>query len=222
MLEDLARRAASLAANGRAILGITGSPGAGKSTLAELLVEVLDPDGAWLARVSMDGFHLADAALDRLGRRAQKGAIDTFDAYGYIAMLRRLRTDREHTIYAPDFHRTLEQPIAGAIAIDPAIRLVITEGNYLLSAEDPWPEARREMEEVWFVELDDRVRRARLVARHVEFGKTPETARRWVGEVDELNARAITARRDLADLCIDISRLEAESPRPAGIQAEPG
>src|SRR5216684_7010769 len=137
LLDDLASRASSLAADQRATLGITGSPGAGKSALAALLVELLDPEDEWVARVPMDGFHLADAALDRLGRRAQKGAIDTFDAYGYIAMLRRLRTDREHTIYAPDFHRTLEQPIAGAIAIDPAIRLVITEGNYLLSAEDP-------------------------------------------------------------------------------------
>ena len=222
LLDDLARRAASLAADGRAILGITGTPGTGKSTLAELVANVLDPEGAWVARVPMDGFHLADAALDRLGRRGRKGAIDTFDAYGYLAMLRRIRTEHDHAIYAPDFHRAIEQPIAAAIAIDPAIRLVITEGNYLLSPEEPWPEVRRELTEVWYVELDEQVRRARLVARHVEFGKTEAAARRWVDEVDEVNAQTIAARRDLADLRISMSRLEAEDPRLAGIQAKAG
>jgi pantothenate kinase len=222
LLDDLARRAASLAADGRAILGITGTPGTGKSTLAELVANVLDPEGAWVARVPMDGFHLADAALDRLGRRGRKGAIDTFDAYGYLAMLRRIRTEHDHAIYAPDFHRTIEQPIAAAIAIDPAIRLVITEGNYLLSPEEPWPEVRRELTEVWYVELDEQVRRARLVARHVEFGKTEAAARRWVDEVDEVNAQTIAARRDVADLRISMSRLEAEDPRLAGIRAKAG
>jgi pantothenate kinase len=213
-LDDLARRAEKLAVDGRAILGITGSPGAGKSALAGLLIELLDPEGAWVARVPMDGFHLADAALDRLGRRSRKGAIDTFDAYGYLAMLRRIQTERDHTVYAPDFQRTLEQPIAGAIAIAPATRLVITEGNYILSAEEPWPEVRRELMEVWYVELDELVRRARLVARHVDFGKSEAAARRWVDEVDEANARAIAARRGLADLWIYMSTPEAEVPPP--------
>jgi pantothenate kinase len=213
LLEDLARRAASLAAEGRAILGITGRPGAGKSTLAELLVDVLDPERAWVARVPMDGFHLADVMLDQLGRRTRKGAIDTFDAYGYLATLRRIRTELDHPIYAPDFQRTLEQPIAGAIAVGPAIRLVITEGNYLLSAEEPWPDVRRELTEVWLVELDEHVRRTRLVARHMAFGKTEAAARLWVDEVDEVNARTIAARQDLADLRISMSRLEMEHPR---------
>ncbi len=190
LLDDLASRASSLAADQRATLGITGSPGAGKSALAALLVELLDPEGEWVARVPMDGFHLADAALDRLDRRSRKGAIDTFDAFGYLAMLRRIRTERDHTVYAPDFQRTLEQPIAGAIAIAPAIRLVITDGNYLLSAEEPWPEVRRELTEVWY----------------------EAEARRWVDEVDEANARAIAVRRDLADLWVSLSTVETGAP----------
>ena len=212
-LDDLARRAAALAADGRAILGLTGSPGVGKSALAQLLIDVLDTEGAWVARMPMDGFHLADAALDRLGLRLRKGAIDTFDAYGYLTMLRRIRTECDHTVYAPDFQRMIEQPIAGAIAIRPSIRLVVTEGNYLLSAEEPWPDVRRELTEVWYVELDEPVRLARLVARHVEFGKSEVAARRWVDEVDEPNARAIAARRHLADLWVDVSStLEREVP----------
>ena len=163
-----------------------------------------------MVRVPMDGFHLADAALDRLGRRQRKGAIDTFDAFGYLALLRRIRTEQDDTVYAPDFERALEQPIAASIAIEPAVRLVITEGNYLLSATWPWPAIRELMAEVWYVELDDAVRRDRLVARHAAFGKSEPEARRWVTEVDEPNARQIASTRHLADLLVDMAALEGD------------
>lgn len=208
MLDELTRRAANLALSGRAILGITGCPGGGKSTLAERLVGRLDPEERWVVRVPMDGFHLADAALDRLGRRQRKGAIDTFDAFGYLALLGRIRTELDNSVYAPDFERVLEQPIAASIAIDADVRLVVTEGNYLLSATAPWPRIRDLMAEVWYVELDDTVRRNRLVARHVAFGKTEAEARRWVAEVDEPNARQIASTRHLADLLVDMAELE--------------
>lgn len=210
MLDELTRRAANLTVSGRAILGITGCPGGGKSTLAERLVASLDPAERWVVRVPMDGFHLADAALDRLERRQRKGAIDTFDAFGYLALLGRIRTELGHSVYAPDFERVLEQPIAAAIAIDPDVRLVVTEGNYLLSATSPWPSIRSLMAEVWYVELDDAVRRTRLVARHVAFGKSEMEAGRWVSEVDEPNARKIASTRHLADLLVDIAELEDE------------
>ncbi len=210
MLDELTRRAANLAVSGRAILGITGCPGSGKSTLAERLIASLDPEERWVVRVPMDGFHLADAALDRLGRRQRKGAIDTFDAFGYLALLARIRTELDNPVYAPDFERALEQPIAAGIAIDPGVRLVITEGNYLLSATLPWPRIRELMAEVWYVELDNTVRRNRLVARHVAFGKNEAEARRWVDEVDEPNARQIASTRHLADLLVDMAELEVD------------
>lgn len=211
MLDELAQRAAKLAASGRAILGITGCPGCGKSTLAERLAARLDPQERWVVRVPMDGFHLADAALDRLGRRQRKGGIDTFDAFGYLALLRRIRTERDNPVYAPDFERVLEQPIAASIAIEPEIRLVITEGNYILSTTWPWPRIRELMAEVWYLELDDTVRRDRLVARHVTFGKSLPEARRWVTEVDEPNARQIASTRHLADLLVDMAELEEDA-----------
>jgi len=158
----------------------------------------------------MDGFHLADDALVRLGRRDRKGAIDTFDGDGYLALLRRIRSERDRTVFAPAFERAIEQPIAGSIAIEPAVRLVVTEGNYLLAAAEPWPAVRGAIDEVWYCEADDDVRRQRLVARHVQFGKPEPDARRWVENVDEVNARLIAATRASADLVIDMTLVELD------------
>jgi len=183
----------------RPLIGIAGPPGAGKSTLAERLVTAVGPAAAW---VPMDGFHLADAALDRLGLRARMGAPETFDGWGYLALLRRLAVETDHPVWAPGFERTLEQPVAGSIPVDPEVRLVVTEGNYLLLDRPPWPQVRAALSEVWYVEADAGVRLERLLARHVEFGKSPAEARAWVAAVDEPNARLVERRRDAADLVI--------------------
>ncbi|MDQ4104710.1 MAG: nucleoside/nucleotide kinase family protein, partial [Actinomycetota bacterium] len=127
---DLVARAQGLAqCDGRRILGITGAPGAGKSTVARRLVKALA--GAAVL-VEMDGYHLAQVELERLGRVERKGAPDTFDAAGYVALLRRLRTPDAATVYAPEFRRAIEEPVAGAVPVPPGVPLVITEGNYLL------------------------------------------------------------------------------------------
>ncbi|WP_392959464.1 nucleoside/nucleotide kinase family protein [Streptomyces sp. LN245] len=202
--DDLVERAAALVRPGRrALLGIAGSPGAGKTTLAERLVGRLDEAGPFrVAHVPMDGFHLADAELDRLGRRDRKGAPDTFDAAGYAALLRRLREDEEELVYAPGFERVLEQPLAGALPVPRAARLIVTEGNYLLLREDAWARARAQLDEVWFCELDEADRIRRLVARHEEFGKDHETAVAWVLGTDQRNAELVAATRDRADLVV--------------------
>ncbi len=114
----------------RRLLGLTGSPGAGKSTLAEQVVDML-PGLAVL--LPMDGFHLAQEQLVVLDKVATKGAIDTFDGAGFVHLLERIRGNEERTIYAPVFRRDLEEPIAGSIAIDPDVPLVVVEGNYLLA-----------------------------------------------------------------------------------------
>jgi pantothenate kinase len=192
------------AVHDRVLLGITGSPGAGKSTLAAGLAEALRTRGVPVAAVPMDGFHLADVELDRLGRRERKGAIDTFDGYGYLALLRRVARETGNTVYAPTFDRTIEQPVAGAIAVEPGTRVVLTEGNYLLDESEPWGEVREALTEVWFCDLPDDVRRQRLVARHIRFGKTPAHARQWVDEVDQRNAERIETARRLADLVVHV------------------
>jgi pantothenate kinase len=221
-LGELVARVRRLVGDGgrRTLLGVTGSPGAGKSTLVQALLAALAPDpppglaaGTWVAHVPMDGFHLADVELDRLGRRARKGALDTFDAWGYLALLRRLRAEEPATVYAPGFERDLEQPIAGAIPVAPDARLVLTEGNYLLAAAAPWPSVAAELDEVWFCDPDDAVRRTRLVERHVAFGKAPPRAADWVRDVDEPNARLVAATRHRADLVVPAAVLDAVGAR---------
>ncbi|MEU3897396.1 nucleoside/nucleotide kinase family protein [Streptomyces sp. NPDC045251] len=209
--DDLVARARALPRGGRrAILGIAGSPGAGKSTLAECLVRELNGTGTpWVAHVPMDGFHLADAELDRLGRRDRKGAPDTFDAAGYAALLGRLREAAADggeaggdVVYAPGFERVLEQPVAGAVPVPPSARLVVTEGNYLLLGTGAWPRVRARLDEVWFCELAQAERVRRLVARHERFGKSHDDAVAWVSGSDERNAELVGATRDRADLVV--------------------
>ena len=205
-LAELADRAAALVpAGGRAILGIVGAPGSGKSTLAEQLLAELrrrHPDD-WVAHVPMDGYHLADAQLRRLGALNRKGAPDTFDADGYAHLLARLKSHPGEWIYVPGFERELEQPLAAALVVPPAARLIVTEGNYLLLDEPSWLAARARLDQAWFVTADPAVRIARLVARHIDFGKPPDAAREWVLTVDEGNARQIERTAAAADLVVE-------------------
>ncbi|MFJ4482977.1 nucleoside/nucleotide kinase family protein [Streptomyces longwoodensis] len=215
VFDDLLLRARSLVRGGhRAVLGIAGSPGAGKTTLAEHVVAALNEGGEpWVAHVPMDGFHLADAELDRLGLRDRKGAPETFDAAGYAALLRRLRDDEPDTVYAPGFERVLEQPLAGAIPVPPAARLVVTEGNYLLLDTGAWARVRPHLDEVWFCDPDAGERVGRLVARHEEFGKSHEEAVAWVRRSDEANAELVATTRERADLVVrEVAGLRRDTP----------
>lgn len=201
--EELVERARALAVPGeRRVLGIVGPPGAGKSTLARAVVEALGP--ALAVEVGMDGYHLSNAVLADLGRADRKGAIDTFDDAGYAALVGRIADARpgDPPVYAPVFRRELEEPVAAGVAVPADVPLVVTEGNYLLAPTGAWPAARARMAEVWYVEVPDDVRLARLEDRHHAFGKSRDDARRWARGSDQVNVALIEGTRDRADLVV--------------------
>lgn len=186
--------------NRRELLGVTGAPGAGKSTYAEEEREHFEQGGTSAAVLPMDGFHLPQAELVRLGRRDRMGAPDTFDVDGFVATLEALR--RPGVVSAPGFDRSVEEPVPHAIEIGDGIRVVIVEGNYLLHDAGGWERVRPLLDWVVFLAPDDAVRRERLVARHVAFGKTPAEAEEWVTRSDDPNAELVARTAARADLIL--------------------
>lgn len=203
-LERLAARVRRDArSDGRYLLGVVGSPGGGKTTLATGLVERLNArDPGIAASLPMDGFHLANSTLDRLGIHDRKGAIDTFDGWGFLALLDRVRSETEHTVFAPSFRRAVDEGVAGEIAIEPSARIVVVEGNYLLADTEPWSLVRERLDAAWFCSTPADEREARLIARHVRGGRTVAAATAWARDVDGTNALLIEVTRGRADLVV--------------------
>ena len=201
-LPERVRRLASQ--GGRVVVGIAGSPGAGKTTLAARLVAELNASaGAPVAvHLPMDGFHLANSTLDRLGIRGRKGAIETFDGWGFVALLERVRAERGHTVYAPSFERAVDEGIAGEVAVEPDARIVVVEGNYLLVDREPWNRIPALLTETWFCETPAEERVARLVDRHSRQGRSAEEALDWATSVDGANALLIEPTRSRADAVV--------------------
>lgn len=187
----------------RTIVGIVGMPGTGKSTLAQLVADELGPELSVV--VPMDGFHLAKSVIEGTPLAARRGAIDTFDAGGYLSLLKRIVRRTEPVVYAPFFLRGFEDPIGSSIAIPANVPIVVTEGNYLLADQEPWSGVRAMLSESWFVDTPSDLRIQRLIERHIAAGKTPREAQDWAEGPDEANARFIGATRSHADIVIDWS-----------------
>ena len=203
-LEAALERVISLTHNvdTRVIIGLVGKPGAGKSTLSSYLIKKLPKDTT--ALVPMDGYHLSNAQLAWLGRRDRKGAPDTFDSYGYAELLQRIRENHNQDIYFPIFHREIEESIAAEGVIHPDTSLVLTEGNYLLLGDAGWNRVAPTLTECWFVDVDDDRRMARLVARHIKFGKSSEEAHAWAHGTDQHNADLIETTKMKADVIVHL------------------
>ena len=201
-LEEVVSRAKSLMDGERKIVGLIGKPGAGKSTLSAQLIQQLGDQAAIL---NMDGYHLSNLALHELGRADRKGAPDTFDALGFTEILKRVKHEVDKNIYFPVFDRAIEESIAAQGVIVPSVKLVITEGNYLLHNGDNWSGVKNLLDESWFIEVDDSLRIKRLVNRHHKFGKSKVDALSWATGSDENNAKIVAQTRESADLIINLS-----------------
>lgn len=198
-------RAVDLATRGRrSVLGIAGAPAAGKSTYAEQLAAKLTADGHNVALVPMDGYHLAQTVLEELGLADVKGAPHTFDGYGFVALLRRLKEAPDEQIWVPRFDRGLEDSIAASIGVAPEVTLVVTEGNYLLFDEMPWATVRMLLDQCWYVDVPEQLRHDRLEARHRRYGRSPEEAHERTYGSDERNARLIAATARSADAIVQL------------------
>lgn len=202
-IRALAERALALGGSRRALLGIVGEPGAGKSTFAEQLLSEMERLRPGISiGVSMDGFHLAQQVIDRQGKSARKGTIDTFDARGFVAMLRRTVEEADEPLWWPEFRREIEEPVAQAVEIGAAHRVVVVDGNFLLATVPPWGEVRRLLTETWFLDADPQPRRERLIRRYVRYGFSEERARAKAEGVDEISSAAIRRTSAAADLTL--------------------
>jgi pantothenate kinase len=196
---------------GRFVLGLSGSPGAGKSTLAAALAATYG-----IPVVPMDGFHRPRAELETMGRLDAKGAPDTFDAEAYAALLASLHTGR--TVLAPAFDHRLPDPTPEAIEVPAGAGLVVTEGNYLLVDEPRWRAVREQLDAVWHLIPDELERVERLVRRHIEVGRDDTDARAWVDRVDQANADLVEAAAGHADEVLDLTDWGGEvHVAPAGL-----
>jgi pantothenate kinase len=176
----------------RTIIGVVGPPGAGKTHLAAAL------GGALPATVvAMDGFHLPNRELTRLGRAGRKGAPDTFDGAAFVELVAALRA-ADRRVVAPTFSRRADASIPGAIVVEPSVETVVVEGNYLLLDEAPWSGIAPLLDVSMFVDTPPSVRRDRLLIRQERRFGDRDTARRWVEEVDEPNARLVEGTRSRA------------------------
>ena len=197
-LPGLVERLRSLLSGGeRCLVGLVGPPGAGKSALA---VELVDAIGHGVV-VPMDGFHRRHAELVARGIVDRKGAPDTFDAAGFVALLVRLRAPASGDsayprgqVLAPDY----------SIAVPGDESLVVVEGNYLLLDVPPWDGVRQLLDLVVYLDADPERRRRGLVDRHVAGGRSAEEAREFVDRSDEANARLVETTRQRADLTLAV------------------
>ena len=188
--------------NLRTIIGIVGKPGAGKSTVVSEIRNQFSADE--VAIIPMDGYHLSNEELIKLGRRNRKGAPDTFDVAGFVSLVTKVKYEiaKDHTF--PIFHREIEASKVDEGIVLRNTKVIVIEGNYLFSEEFNWNKVFPLLDQSWFIEIDDEIRMQRLIARHIKYGKTPQEAKEWSRGSDEANAEFIAKSANRAERIIKL------------------
>lgn len=199
-IDALTKHLDSLPNDGRRLVAVVGAPGAGKSTLAEAVVDHLKQTGRKVQLVPMDGFHLDNRILNARGLLARKGAPQTFDAAGFLSMVKRLVEGQE--VIAPTFDRSLDISIAGAVEVPADVDLLVLEGNYLLLDQPIW----RELKQYWdlsvYLEVPIEELERRLIQRWLDHGLDQQAAEARARGNDLANAQFIIENSLAADVSI--------------------
>ena len=202
LVDQLTQRLTADDAPERLVVGLVGAPGSGKSTIAEQLKTDLKAAGVFAGLVAMDGFHLSNAVLDELGRGNRKGAPDTFDVGGYVALLGRVRR-ADGVVLAPDYRRDLHEPVAASLPVE-VDGVVITEGNYLGLELPGWADVRGLIDLLVFIDTPFDELASRLIDRHMSFGRDRADAAHWVRTVDAANMALVDRTKERADLVLSL------------------
>ncbi|MCB2134725.1 MAG: sugar transporter [Rhodobacteraceae bacterium] len=183
---------------GRKLIAIAGPPAGGKSWLAEKVARRLVALGHTATVVPMDGFHLDNERLSETGLLARKGAPETFDAAGFVALVRGLKSGRDMTV--PLFDRAADRVLPDADKVPADCRFVVVEGNYLLFDEDPWNQLAALWDISFFLDVPVAELRKRLVRRWRRHGLDAAAAEARADENDLPNALRVMKTRKAADL----------------------
>jgi pantothenate kinase len=186
--EILVQRIKTLSGQDRKLIAIAGAPGSGKSTLAEDLAHQLGPTAAVMP---MDGFHLDNDTLHAMDLFHRKGAPETFDADGFVALIKRLRG--EDTVPYPTFDRDADRTVPDGGQINETTRVVLIEGNYLLLNQSPWDSLAGLFDMTVRLVVDHETLAARLITRWIDHGLSPENARDRALGNDMVNVRYVDA-----------------------------
>ena len=187
-------------AHQRILVALAGAPGSGKSTLAAELCRRMRDQKIRAEVVPMDGFHLDNAILDARGQRARKGSPETFDAMGFVHIIRRLQDKAE--VFVPVFDRSRDLAIAGATAVSADCEVVIVEGNYLLFDEAPWSDLAPLGTISARLDVPMPELRARLIQRWLSLGLSRAAATRRAESNDIPNAQRVIDRALPAELLL--------------------